>query len=381
MPRIEERQLVDVLSALKDVTVLERKDVVSDPSDDLFICALGFEDRCLTLPQLLGELGYRARRACYVKYRTNLDDNAINLPALECHLREISSTVDLLEADEPEFPNRLRSILDLVVSEAQEKPPRVTMDISVTANRVILRCIKVLFEYDVTVRIVYSEAEVYHPTKEEYAKEPEKWEDEELLGLERGVSDVTPSIDHPGAALDPLPDAVVLFPSFNSERSKTVIGFVDPSLLTSPGKKIVWLLGIPHTPEDHWRLEAVRGINRIGDDAPQYQVSTFDYKETLRTLGQLYAEMSQSHTITLSPLGSKMQALGAAIFCYMHPDVRVIFSMPKQYNAVQYTQGCKAIWKINLGSINRLRNALDGVGKLSVNATEPQKQEGLNDAD
>ena len=381
MPRIEERQLIDVLSDLDDVSVLEQSDVMSAPSDDLFLCALGFEDRCLILPQYLGDAGYRARRVCYVKYPTNLDDNAINLPTLERHLRVISSTVDLLEADEPEFPKQLRSLLELVVSEAHDEPARVTIDISVTANRVILRCIKVLFEHDVTVRIVYSEAKVYHPTKEEYAKEPQKWEDEELLGLERGVSDVMPSIDHPGAALDPLPDAVVLFPSFNSERSKAVISFVDPSLVTSPGKKVVWLLGIPHMQDDHWRLEAVRRINGIGNDAPQYLVSTFDYKDTLRTLDQLYAEMSQSHIITLSPLGSKMQALGVAVFCYMHPDVRVIFSMPKQYNAVQYSKGCKATWKINLGSVKQLRNRLDEVGKLSVISTEGPDEEGVDDVE
>ena len=176
MPRIEQRQLVDVLSVMDDVSALEPKDVVSSEVDDLFLCALGFEDRCLTLPRYLTDNGYRARRACYVKYPTNLDDNAINLPALERHLGLIASTVDLLEADEPEFPRQLRSLLDLVVSEAKDKPARVTVDISVTANRVILRCIKVLFEYDVIVRIVYSEAEVYHPTREEYAKEPNKWE-------------------------------------------------------------------------------------------------------------------------------------------------------------------------------------------------------------
>ena len=173
--------------------------------------------------------------------------------------------------------------------------------------------------------------------------------------------------------MDPLPDAVVLFPSFNSERSKAVVSFVDPALATSPGKKVVWLLGVPHMEDDHWRLEAVKGINGIGDESPQYQVSTFDYKDTLRTLDQLYIEMSQSHTITLSPLGSKMQALGSAVFCYMHSDVRVIFSMPKQYNAVQYSKGCKAMWKINLGSVKQLRTRLDEVGKLSVSPTKRPK--------
>ena len=76
--------------------------------------------------------------------------------------------------------------------------------------------------------------------------------------------------------------------------------------------------------------------------------------------------MSERYTITLSPLGSKMQALGTALFCYMHPDVRVIFSTPKEYNATQYSKGCKEVWKLDFGPLSELRRRLDQVGTLRV---------------
>lgn len=366
MPKLLTYQLADIVPDLNEIVPLQVDDTDPALSEDLFLCALGFEPRCLTLPCLLNETGYRADRAYYFKYPTNLDDNAVNLPELERHLRAIAPKVEPVDVDEPDFPNRLRAILDLVMGDGSALPPRITLDISVTANRLILRCIKVLLEYDVIVRVVYAEAEVYHPTRDEYEQDEPKREKEALLGLEQGVSDVVPSIDYPGAALDPLPDSVILFPSFNAERSKAVISFVDPSLLTSPGDKVVWLLGIPHLPDDIWRLEAVKRINGISQDAPQHKVSTFDYKETLQALGQLYAERSERHNITLSPLGSKMQALGAAMFCYIHPDVRIIFAMPKEYNAAQYSRGCKATWKIEFGALRELRNKLDRVGKVHI---------------
>ena len=74
------------------------------------------------------------------KYATNLDDNAVNLPELECHLRGIAPNVEPLEADAPDFPTRLRALLELVMNETSAKPPRITLDISVTANRLLLRC-------------------------------------------------------------------------------------------------------------------------------------------------------------------------------------------------------------------------------------------------
>jgi hypothetical protein len=141
---------------------------------------------------------------------------------------------------------------------------------------------------------------------------------------------------------------------------------VDASLLANPEGKVVWLLGIPHLTEDRWRLDAMKRINAIGVDMPQYEVSTFDYRDTLRVLESLHVDKSDSHTITLSPLGSKMQALGTALFCYMHPDVRLIFSTPKEYNAALYSEGCKDIWEVDLGGLGELRGRLDEVGTLRI---------------
>ena len=279
---------------------------------------------------------------------------------------EIAPNVEPVEADTPDFPTNLRALIELAVSEAEEKPPRVTIDISVTANRLLLRCIKVLLEYKICLRVVYSEAAIYHPSEEEYERNAAQWKEEGLFGLERGVGDVMPSIDHPGTALDPLPDSLILFPSLKGDRSKAVVSSVDPSLLQEPGGKVVWLLGIPHLCQDQWRLAAMKQINGIGENTRSFEVSTFDYKDTLQRLESLHAELSEKSRITLSPLGSKMQALGTALFCYMHPDVRVILSTPKEYNAAQYSEGCKDVWTINFGSLEELRRNLDQVGTLHI---------------
>ena len=118
--------------------------------------------------------------------------------------------------------------------------------------------------------------------------------------------------------------------------------------------------------ENQWRLDAMKMINVVATDAPQVEVSTFDYKDTLSVLGRLYWERWESHNITLSPLGSKMQALGTALFCHMHPDVRVVLSTPIDYNAIQYSDGCRDTWCIEFGSLVELRRKLDEVGTLMI---------------
>jgi hypothetical protein len=366
MAKINKCQLAEVLPNLESIVPLDPCRFALRSSDDLFLCALGFEPRCLTLPDQLQAAGYKARRASYFTYSTNLDDNAVNLPELERHLRGIASSVEPIEADVADSPNRLRSLIELVISESKGQQPRVVLDISVAANRLLLRCLKVLLEYDISLTILYSEAAIYRPTKEEFEKDPGGWGRGDLLGLERGVGDVMPSIDYPGQALDPLPDSVILFPSFKEERSKAIISFVDQSLLNNPGDKVIWLLGVPHLAEDCWRLEAMKNVNGICQGSRHCEVSTFDYKATLRVLESLYEEIADRYRITISPLGSKMQALGTALFCFMHPDVRIILSMPREYNATHYSVGCKAVWQIDLGSLADLRLKLDMVGTLRI---------------
>lgn len=366
MPKIIKYELTDIISNLESISRLNVSELETADPEDLFLCALGFEPRCLTLPSQLDDAGYRAKRAYFFKYSTNLDDNAVNLSELERHLFGIAPNVEPIEADAIDFPKRLRTLLDLVISEAETKPPRVTMDISVAANRLLLRCIKVLLEYKICLRVIYSEAAVYHPSKEEYERNAARWEEEGLLGLECGVGDVMPSIDHPGDDLDPLPDSLILFPSLKGDRSKAVISSVDPSLLQNPGDKVIWLPGVPHLDQDRWRLDAVKRINGIGEDTRHFEISTFDYKDTLQRLESLHAELSEKSRITLSPLGSKMQALGTALFCYMHHDVRVILSSPREYNAAQYSEGCKGVWKIDFGPLAELRSNLNQVGTLRI---------------
>ena len=366
MANIISTELADVLGEMPDLVPLDLYSPGAVATDDLFLCALGFEPRCLTLPSRLREAGYRARRAVYLRYSTNTEDNNVNLPALEEYLGCLSGSTQFLDADGEDFPNQLRTLLALTTSEAGAGSPRVTLDVSVTANRLLLRCMKVLLEYSVHLRVIYSEAAVYHPTEDEYLREQQKLADDDAFGLERGVREIIPSTDHPGHALDPMPDFVILFPSFKRGRSKGVISSIDPSLLASPGRKVVWLLGLPHLDENLWRVDAMKAINGISDDAPQYIVSTFRYKDALDRLERLHMERSETHTITLSPLGSKMQALATAFFCYMHPDVRVVLSTPEEYNASQYSEGCRGIWCIDFASLEVLRRKLDAVGTLRI---------------
>jgi len=330
--------------------------------DELFIAALGFEDRCLAWPRRLAGASYSARRALYCQYKTNRSDNEVNLPELQESLESVSDEVTSLGADSPRFTTKLLGEIDKL--DRGNGPPSVSVDVSVMANRLMSRCLKVLLESDINLTILYSEAAIYHPTKEEFVNSPKHWTTGPAL--ERGVGDVVTSIDHPGNHLDVLPNTVILFPSFKLDRSRAVLAKIDPSLLATPDNRVIWIVGVPRLEEDAWRTEAMKQLNEISEDDTVYEVSTFDYRETLRTLQRIWQDRATSSNLSLSPLGSKLQGIGIALFCLMHPDVRIEYASPREYNAALYSEGCKSQWVLEIGETAALRRLLEEVGRLDL---------------
>lgn len=359
MATIHVCELSEITSVLPDIVPF----TISEGDtrcDDLFVCAIGFEPRCLAFPMVLSESGYRAARVICLEYETNPDDNAVNRPRLRKYLDLLSSDITSINADSAEFFRSLRACISSIPISDGQQAPLVTFDISAVGNRFVLKTMKVLLEANLNLRIVYAEADKYYPTQAECERQIDKAQ------LERGVSRVEISPEHPGRFLDPLPDCVVIFPSFNAERSQAVLDFVDPSLLTNPEDKIAWLVGRPHEAVDRWRIGATMANNGISPSTPHQLVSTFEYREALLALESACLQRREKYNITLVPLGSKLQAISASLFCYMHPEVRVVFASPKKYNSEQYSDGVKATWAVNLGLTASLRSTLDRVGTLTI---------------
>ena len=189
---------------------------------------------------------------------------------------------------------------------------------------------------------------------------------EEGFGLAKGVQKVVPSPEHPGNRRDQLPESIIVFPTFKPERAKAVILDIDESLIKKPRDRVVWIVGNPHLNKDHWRAGALKEINQISESTPCYEVSTFYYKKTVETLESIYKLQECDYHINICPLGAKMQAVGIALFCYVHQDVSIVFAIPEEYNASEYTEDCKATWMIDFGPINKLKTLLESVGQITI---------------
>jgi len=373
MEWIKENEFIEIINELPDISKLDYKKEFSNTEWDLFLCGLGFEERCLTIPEKLAELqDFKCNKVFYFEYSTNKEDNETNKPRLiEC-FKKFSNSWDFFQVDAGDFPKRLRAIMkDLTTTKIT---PKVIFDISVCSSKLLLLTMKILLEFDIHLKIVYSEAAIYHPTIEEYEKEPQKWITEEGFGLARGVGEVICSPEHPGARQE-NPHLVIAFLTFKPERTQAIITHIDETILTTfnktIGRRLICIVGDPHMENEarNKRKEMMKEINReiLGlEGVVSYEISTFDYKDTIKRLEQIYKEKYLDFHINISALGSKMQSLGIANFCYVRPDVSVYLALPKEYNPRQYSEGCKAIWEIDFGNMGRIKNLLNKVDQIEI---------------
>ena len=104
---------------------------------------------------------------------------------------------------------------------------------------------------------------------------------------------------------------------------------------------------------------------RVSLHPQQVEVSTFDYKDTLRALEAAHLQYMHEYNISLAPFGSKLQSVAVALFCTMHPDVRIVSAKPRQYG-ILFSEGCKRTWSLDFGATENVRDHLARVGELEI---------------
>jgi len=363
MVQVREVTLEEALQHLPPIAELRPQDVQGRGRDALLICTLGFEDRCLSVLEMLAASGYSADRVIVLEYDTNRDDNERNRPALEACLEKISSRENIRVAvQSPDYPEQLDRVLrDSIGRSGDQTTPNVTFDISACCSRGILEGLHLLLGCDIALRVTYSEAAVYHPTEEEFRASPDDWLTEEGAGLAHGVVSIWESSVHPGYSVDHLPNILVAFPTFKPERTQKLLSSSEAQIAQT-----VWIVGVPYLDENRWRVDAMRRINRLGTEDECYEVSTFEYLDCLRRLEQLYQEYGRTRHLLVSPLGSKLQDVAVALFLQLRRDVSVWFSVPERFNPRLYTEGTRALWRIDLGDVQTAISGLRSYQTLQV---------------
>lgn len=357
---------------MRDLPDLQRFSVeaVKDGFNRVFVCACGFEDRALAIPEALAAKAGFAK-ALVVEYEPNPQENARNRQRLYRALGSLSGTAPSSisyqqrshvhgEARAQITPFHVAFSQAIELAAASTGRLGITLDITACSSDLLFSILGVLWERDVDLCLVYAEASVYHPTKEEHESKTGDWFTDDS-GASVGLLDVSEHALFAGTNPDVLPELLIAFPTFKGERVQAAITELNPV-------HTVWMIGRPHLASNAWRIDAMTELNAIPTGAERHVVETFGYKETLTGLYAVHQKYEKTHHMALLPLGSKLQNVGVSLFASAFKHVSVYYSQPRSYNPALYTQGASDSWTLYFGSTVATRQAVAQAGTLELRA-------------
>lgn len=344
------------------------------PSCDLFVAALGFEERCSALAGRLSPES-KESRALIALYSTNLEDNEQQREPLSKALADVSRVAQYFPVARGEF---LQALNQEILALDGTTRTRVFVDISAMTGSLILGVLRVVTSFvDVDLVIGHTKALEYGPSREEFRQSRQEpgdgsWGDEDdlVLAVDHGVSELRYSVDFQGSHVPGLDDLMVILPGFGQDRARAAIAFVNPAYLLAPDGHVKWMLGTPSEPRNAWRTEALVRTNHIPSRDVLCRISDSDYRDVVRALDVVYRRAQFKDNVTVVPLGTKMQTVGVALHCLLRPAVRVLVADPLRYRADAYSHGVGESMILEFGSVGALRALLRSVDSLVVQSDD-----------
>lgn len=245
----------------------------------------------------------------------------------------------------------------------------IIIDISGMSKYLIIILLDILKNFDKNIIVVYSEAEIYHPTKREF--ESQKRESPEIIPtfLTKGIYKVVLTTSLSNIAMQNAPILMIAFPSFNYKELTALLSELTPQYL-------IKIEGRPHEQHNYWRRDAIRWINekipkdfifKKIDRIEYRELTTFNYTETVLALDEIYKKFRYTHKCIIAPTGSKFQSIGVFFFKQLHPEVQVAYPVAEKF-AKEYTERYKCIWMIKFPKFRIYIRSLEKYRRAELNS-------------
>ncbi|MEI9897580.1 MAG: hypothetical protein WDN28_27915 [Chthoniobacter sp.] len=226
----------------------------------------------------------------------------------------------------------------------------IVVDISAMTKLLILLVLFRIRTFTGRVRIVYSEAEEYCPTREAY--DPISGQMASTARFpSRGAEQIVRLQCLSSIRMQGQPVTLVAFASFNEKLVSHMLGTLSPH-------RLILINGKPPRPEYSWRERATLDIHRrlcleYGNDNPLDDrgllvrvASTLDYRESLTELEAIYEEFGLFERIICGATGSKMQTVGLLLFKLLRPEVQVEYPTPDSYYFKDLSKGIREVHEV-----------------------------------
>lgn len=306
----------------------------------IILCA-GFEERVLRSVEHLIESGAKPASVLVLSYAG--EENAPNLERLRKGATKLCSASYCLELSVSDLQGISRHIERL-----RRETRKVIIDVTGISRVLMLPLLSLLYDAQLDLKLVYTEAQEYYPTKAKIdllTKEDDETSEEAFLRLNEFELDETLySADcrieevrgFSGRLLPNYPLLLVAFLTFKRGRVGAVLDAYETN-------RRILIKGMPVRDDLKWRGHAIEipNFDWIGDSQEVVELETLDWRVTYDYLCKLYDENNNryKYNFLLAPLGSKMQTVGAWRFARERPEVKVVSSTPQRLFHERFSVG------------------------------------------
>jgi hypothetical protein len=330
------------------------------PAKFTYIGAAGFEDRAFAYPEAFLRYRFRPSDIICIEYRPFDEKNRVK------DFRKKMADLGFPDTEQPWiiYDRMAPESFSVELSRYRDRlrGAHVVVDISAMSKFLILVILDELRDCGATVTIVYSEAEVYHPTREAFERERAKLPTATSDFLTSEVKRIVTTSGLSSVAMQGYPIVAIAFPTFNHRELSALVSDILP-------RTLIQIEGKPRQDHNAWRKGAIAWVNQGLREYMKKTVesSTFDYRETVNALSKLYDEYSVSNRILIAPTGSKMQAVAVFVMKQLRPDVQVVYPVARQF-VNEYSVGIGPMWVLQLGDYDNFLRKLDSERNLRVRA-------------
>lgn len=243
-----------------------------------------------------------------------------------------------------------------------DKFTEIVIDISVMSKLLIVSIVWLLRDYSAPIRIIYTEPLNYSPSEIEFESQRNNSITSFSAFNSLGIFDVVRTPELSSVIMQQSSNILIAFTSFNECLLHSMLSSISPTHF--------FLIGsVP--PILSWREKAAQDlhislIEDFSNDNPKNEngllerrSSTLDYTGTFEILAQLYKKYCYDYRIVVAPTGSKMQALGVAIFKCCSPDVHIEYPTPETYRWENYSStGIRQIYQVRFENFKKLLKPL-----------------------
>ena len=212
----------------------------------------------------------------------------------------------------------------------------IFIDISVMSKMLIMIILFSLKQYNGTIRVIYSEPELWGPAEEKYISTIKAKTDGDWISLSSlGISDVVRTPNLSSVIMQNSPVFLVSFYSFNELLLGALINEISPSRLQL----------ISHSCErQSWRENAMNRINSnvikehySGEMEIDFSANVLDYSSVFQKISEIYRKNCYEYRIIIAPTGGKIHAVACALMKLCCPDIHIEYPTPESYIFEDYS--------------------------------------------